>query len=68
MFDKIPVSGYLGMAYFIDLNQFKGNNSCITEASRVKLNMYQCLIAIHIYFSSYLVIAYFIDVKSIQVQ
>ena len=36
----IPVCGYLGIAKFIDLSQLKGDNSCIAEASRAKLNMH----------------------------
>ena len=47
---EIPVSGYLVMAYFTDFKSSKGNNSCITEASLVKLDVRQRVITIQILF------------------
>ena len=49
-FHEIPVSVYLVMVYFIVFGQFKGNYSCITEASLGKLDVHQSIIMIHIYF------------------
>ena len=63
------------MANIKILSQFKGDNSCTTEASLAKLNIRQHLIAIHICskfhkipVSHYLVMAYFINFKLIQGQ
>ena len=39
-FHEIWVTGYLVMAYFSTLNQFKGNQSDITKVSLIKLNMH----------------------------
>ena len=56
-----------------NLNQFKGYNSCITNASLTKLDVHQCLIVMyicskfHIFrLRGYLVIANYMDFKSIQ--
>ena len=60
------------MVNFIELNQFKGYNSCITEASLMKIDLHQHITVIYVYFKfyknlfgSYLVMANFMDFKSI---
>ena len=49
-FHEVMIITYFVMAYFIDLNQFKGNNSCINEASQMKIYVHSCVIMIYIQF------------------
>ena len=46
----VPIIGYLIMANYMDLNQFKGNNSCITKARLTNVDVRQRVIMIYIYF------------------
>ena len=63
-FHEIQLIGYLVMVQYVDFNQYKGTNSCTTEAILTKLDMHQRILVIcyHIKFhkiplNGYLVMA-----------
>ena len=47
-FYEISFRGYLVLANFMDLNQFKDYNLCTTKASLTKLDVHYIVIVIHI--------------------
>ena len=71
----LPI-GHLVMAQFcFILNQYKGNNSCITEAILTKLDIFQRIMVIYIYIYIYkfneipsIGQAQFVNFKSVQGQ
>ena len=46
--------GYLFWLHLLILNQYKGNNSCTTDAILTKLHVHQCIMVIYIHFNSIL--------------